>query len=167
MPDTPVAIARSQSGWGVPPVGAERSSAFPVAILARAMPTRKRHFVPGQLQFLTCSTYRARVRRDVSVERLVREAPQRDVSTSSVRTARRHPQTAKPTVRKTLTVAIGYFQRPGQVLPLKGLGYPGSARSAWMSQRTNSFPRKKQAFPLSQATAASRPSAQGNPVQVG
>ena len=37
--------------------GAERSSALQRAILALVMPTHKRHFAPGQLQFLTSSTY--------------------------------------------------------------------------------------------------------------
>ena len=38
--------------------GAERSSALQRAILALVMPTHKRHFAPGDLQFLTSSTYR-------------------------------------------------------------------------------------------------------------
>ena len=38
--------------------GAERSSALQLAILALVMPTSKRHFAPGPLQFLTSSTYR-------------------------------------------------------------------------------------------------------------
>jgi len=37
--------------------GAERSSALQRAILALVMPTHKRHFAPGDLQFLTSSTY--------------------------------------------------------------------------------------------------------------
>jgi hypothetical protein len=41
-----------------PLAGAERSSALQHAILARVMPTSKRHFAPGDLQFLTSSTYR-------------------------------------------------------------------------------------------------------------
>ena len=40
------------------PAGAERSSALGDAILWLLMPTLKRHFVSGQLQFLTSSTYR-------------------------------------------------------------------------------------------------------------
>ena len=39
-------------------VGAERSSALHRAILVLVMPTSKRHFAPGQLPFLTSSTYR-------------------------------------------------------------------------------------------------------------
>ena len=38
--------------------GAERSSALQRAILALVMPTPKRHFAPGDLQFLTSRTYR-------------------------------------------------------------------------------------------------------------
>ena len=41
-----------------PLAGAERSSAPQHAILALVMPSHKRHFAPGQLQFLTSSTYR-------------------------------------------------------------------------------------------------------------
>jgi len=37
--------------------GAERRSALQRAILALVMPTHKRHFAPGDLQFLTSSTY--------------------------------------------------------------------------------------------------------------
>jgi hypothetical protein len=37
--------------------GAERSSALQRAILALVIPTSKRHFAPGDLQFLTSSTY--------------------------------------------------------------------------------------------------------------
>jgi hypothetical protein len=42
----------------VPLAGAERRSALQRAGLAQLMPTHKRHFVPGDLQFLTSSTYR-------------------------------------------------------------------------------------------------------------
>ncbi|MBZ5671415.1 MAG: hypothetical protein LAO04_17000 [Acidobacteriia bacterium] len=38
--------------------GAERSSALQRVMLALVMPTHKRHFAPGDLQFLTSSTYR-------------------------------------------------------------------------------------------------------------
>ena len=38
--------------------GAERRSALQRAILALGMPTHKRRFAPGDLQFLTSSTYR-------------------------------------------------------------------------------------------------------------
>ena len=41
-----------------PPAGAERSSALQRAILALVMPVPKRHFAPGDPQFLTSSTYR-------------------------------------------------------------------------------------------------------------
>jgi hypothetical protein len=37
--------------------GAERSSALQRAILALAMPTRKRHFAPGRLQLLISRTF--------------------------------------------------------------------------------------------------------------
>jgi len=37
--------------------GAERNSALQRAILALLMPTHKRHFAPGELQFLASSTY--------------------------------------------------------------------------------------------------------------
>jgi hypothetical protein len=37
--------------------GAERSSALQHAILVLVMPTHQRHFAPGDLQFLTSSTY--------------------------------------------------------------------------------------------------------------
>jgi hypothetical protein len=40
------------------PAGAERSSALQRVILALLMPTPKRHFAPGDLQFLTSRTYR-------------------------------------------------------------------------------------------------------------
>jgi len=43
-----------------PPAGADRSSAFrvPIRYTALAMPVSRRHFAPGQLQFITSSTYR-------------------------------------------------------------------------------------------------------------
>ena len=41
-----------------PLAGAERSSALQRAILALVIPTHKRHFVPGESQFLTSSAYR-------------------------------------------------------------------------------------------------------------
>ncbi|MGD0007082.1 MAG: transposase [Terriglobia bacterium] len=49
------------SSTAVPaPAGAERSSAFglPIRYAALAMPVSGRHFAPGQLQFITSSTYR-------------------------------------------------------------------------------------------------------------
>jgi hypothetical protein len=42
---------------GLTLAGAERSSALQRAILALVMPTHQRHFAPGDLQFLTSSTY--------------------------------------------------------------------------------------------------------------
>ena len=42
----------------MPQAGAERSSALQCPILALVMPTSKRHYAPGDLQFLTSSTYR-------------------------------------------------------------------------------------------------------------
>ena len=46
------------AGTGRAPAGAERSSALQRAMLTLVMPTYKRHFAPGDLQFLTRSTYR-------------------------------------------------------------------------------------------------------------
>jgi hypothetical protein len=53
-----MAVAKRFAGCFTPTAGAERRSALQGAILALVMPTHKRHFAPGQLQFLTGSTYR-------------------------------------------------------------------------------------------------------------
>ena len=49
-----------QAERGPAPAGGERSSAFwlPIRYTPLVMPVSRRHFAPGQLQFITSSTYR-------------------------------------------------------------------------------------------------------------
>lgn len=57
-----ISQAERSLSFSCPPAGAERSSAFRVAIRYTAldMPVSRRHFAPEQLQFITSSTYRRR-----------------------------------------------------------------------------------------------------------
>ena len=103
--------------------GAERSSALQRAGLAQVMPTHKRHSVPGDLQFLTSSTYRRAklLESDRLLAAELRPAPAGGLPGRRHKNqCRRHPR-ANPTMGSALILCC--FSRTFNFLLLIGIAF--------------------------------------------